>query len=162
MTAGYLTHPAHGGHPFAAVLATVILATVAGANYGYVRGRRGLGTALRLLEDRHPGTLDRVGTRPRTATFAAQCTGCLRTLFPRVAAGARVPYRRFAVTNLAAACTWGAGLLLAGHLAGTALDRVRTVSSLVGLPLLLAALAGCVLCRCLRRRRSQRVSNRPL
>jgi membrane protein DedA with SNARE-associated domain len=140
VTAGFLTHPAYGDRPFAAVLATVIAASAAGANYGYARGLGGVLTT-RLTGERYTRLLARVRTHPRTVTFAAHCIGGLRTLFPRMAADASIPYRRFAAANLAAACVWGSSLTIAGHASGTALERVRTASSLLGLPLLLAALA---------------------
>ncbi|GAA3953532.1 hypothetical protein GCM10023085_39980 [Actinomadura viridis] len=71
-----------------------------------------------------------------------------------MAADARVPYRRFAVTNLAAACLWGSSLTVAGHISGTALARVRTASGVLGPPLLPVALAVYLLHRGLRRLRS--------
>ncbi|GLZ10234.1 hypothetical protein Acsp04_04690 [Actinomadura sp. NBRC 104425] len=148
VTAGFLTHPAYGDRPFGAVAATVVAASAAGANYGYARGDGRL--TARLTGARYARLLAHVRTRPLTVTFAAHCIGGLRTLFPRMAADASIPYRRFAATNLAAACVWGSSLTLAGHASGTALERVRAASSLLGPPLLPAALACYVLWRALR------------
>ncbi|RSN42526.1 hypothetical protein [Actinomadura sp. WAC 06369] len=163
LTAGFLTHPAHGGRSFAAVCGTVVLATAAGAHYGYARGRRGLAAGRvtrlvpRLLGSRYASAAERIGARPRAAAFAAHCTGGLRTVFPRMAADASVPYRVFAPANLAAAACWGCGLLLAGRASGAALDRVRAASGLAGVPLLAAVAVLYIGYRAARRR----VGSRP-
>ncbi|WP_018653907.1 DedA family protein [Actinomadura flavalba] len=144
LTAGFVTHPAHGGRPLVAVCVTVVAATAAGAHWGYLRGTRtGPLTAFvrRRLGLRHARALAYTRSHPGRTIFTGHCTGGLRTLLPRLAAEAGVPYRRFALVNAAGAVTWGAGLVLAGRTAGTALDEYRTLVGFVGAPLVVAVAA---------------------
>ncbi|AVT40985.1 phospholipid phosphatase [Plantactinospora sp. BB1] len=70
--------------------------------------------------------LVRLGGR---GVFAARWVAFARTLVPRLAGSAGMPYRRFAPWNLAGVVTWVGGSVLAGYLAG---ESYETVSHYLG------------------------------
>ncbi|MEH0826644.1 MULTISPECIES: DedA family protein [unclassified Micromonospora] len=70
--------------------------------------------------------LGRLGGR---GVFAARWVAFARTLVPRLAGAAGLPYRRFAPWNLAGVTTWVGGSVLLGYLAG---ESYETVSRLLG------------------------------
>jgi undecaprenyl-diphosphatase len=72
------------------------------------------------------GMLHRLGGR---GVAAARWVAFVRTLAPRLAGSAGIPYRRFAPWNLLGAATWVTASVLAGYLAGTS---YRTVSDVLG------------------------------
>ncbi|MFF1612972.1 DedA family protein [Amycolatopsis sp. NPDC058278] len=88
-----------------------------------------LGDQLAYLEGRHwgPRLSRRVGQkrwqRAETAlarygvpaVIAGRCLAGVRTLVPRVAGSAAMPYRRFAAGSVAAAVLWASAELLVGH-----------------------------------------------
>jgi undecaprenyl-diphosphatase len=65
--------------------------------------------------------LSRLGGR---GVFAARWVAFARTLVPRLAGSAGMPYRRFAPWNLAGVVTWVGGSVLVGYLAGTSYAKV--------------------------------------
>ncbi|MFI6757692.1 DedA family protein [Micromonospora sp. NPDC050417] len=70
--------------------------------------------------------LDRLGGR---AVLAARWIAYARTLVPRLAGNAGMPYRRFAPWNLAGVVSWVGGSVVVGYLAG---ESYETVSSYLG------------------------------
>lgn len=70
--------------------------------------------------------LDRLGGR---GVFAARWLAFARTLVPRLAGAAGMPYRRFAPWNWAGVLTWVGGSVLVGFLAG---ESYQTVSDRLG------------------------------
>lgn len=65
--------------------------------------------------------LDRLGGQ---GIFVARWVAFARTLAPRLAGAAGLPYRRFAPWNLAGVVTWVGGSVLLGYLAGESYERV--------------------------------------
>ena len=63
--------------------------------------------------ERAEATVARYGV---PAVIAGRCLAGLRTLVPRVAGSAEMPYGRFAPASVAAAVLWASGELLVGHL----------------------------------------------
>jgi membrane protein DedA with SNARE-associated domain len=134
-----------------ALLAMIVSALVgdalafrAGRRYG-PRLRAGLGHRVGPGRwSRADAMLARLGGR---GVFAARWVAFARTLVPRLAGAAGMPYRRFALWNLAGVATWVAGSLLLGHLAGESYDTVsRVLGRATGAALaLLAGLLGVVL-----------------
>ena len=122
--AGLLTGP--GGALSLPVLVTIVLVTaVAGDAVGYVTGRSA-GPALferRAGRVLNPRTLDRArhfyDSYGPIAVIAARWIPWVRTFTPLMAGAARMPYARFLLANVVGAVTWGAGLLLLGHLAAS-------------------------------------------
>lgn len=63
--------------------------------------------------DRAESAIARYGV---PAIVAGRCLAGVRTLVPRVAGSAAMPYRRFAAGSVGAAVLWAGAELLAGHL----------------------------------------------
>ncbi|MEU4775033.1 DedA family protein [Micromonospora sp. NPDC023644] len=116
-------------------LLVMILAAVIGDTLAYRAGRRH-GPRLRAGRlgarvgherwSRADAMLGRLGGR---GVLTARWVAFARTLVPRLAGAAGMPYRRFAPWNLAGAVTWVGGSVLVGNLAG---ESYETVSRLLG------------------------------
>ncbi|MEW2377876.1 DedA family protein [Micromonospora sp. NPDC047812] len=116
-------------------LLVMILAAVIGDTLAYRAGRRH-GPRLRAGRlgarvgherwGRADAMLDRLGGR---GVLTARWVAFARTLVPRLAGAAGMPYRRFAPWNLAGVVTWVGGSVLVGNLAG---ESYETVSRLLG------------------------------
>ncbi len=75
--------------------------------------------------------------------FAARWVAFARTLVPRLAGAAGLPYRRFLPWNVGGVVTWVGGSVLVGYLAG---ESYETVSAYLGRATgAVLVLAGCVL-----------------
>lgn len=147
------------GHlPLAAVLAAAIGGAVAGDAVGYLVGRRWGRRVLDSVAGRlvKPEHLDRaqaaLARRGGPAVLIGRFTVALRVLVPGLAGMARMPYRTFAIFNLAGAVAWGSVVVLAGYLAGDSWHLVAHVISGVGVGLAVAVVAGVLGVRLLRRR----------
>ncbi|MER7442989.1 DedA family protein [Micromonospora avicenniae] len=121
------------------------LAFRAGRRYGRKLRASGLGRRVGPERwQRADGLLSRLGGR---GVFTARWIAFARTLVPRLAGAGGMPYRRFAVWNLAGIVGWVGGSVLVGYVAG---ESYETVSRLLGratgaVLLLLAALVAVVL-----------------
>ncbi|MFC8619261.1 DedA family protein [Micromonospora purpureochromogenes] len=121
------------------------LAFRSGRRYGPRLRASGLGTRVGPERwARADALLGRLGGR---GVFAARWIAFARTLVPRLAGAAGLPYRRFAPWNLAGVTTWVGASVLLGYLAG---ESYETVSRLLGratgvVLVLLAVLAAIVL-----------------
>ncbi|MGK5672625.1 DedA family protein [Micromonospora sp. URMC 106] len=119
----------------APALLVMILAAVIGDTLAFRAGRR-YGPRLRAGRlgtrvgherwGRAEAMLGRLGGR---GVLTARWVAFARTLVPRLAGAAGMPYRRFAPWNLAGVVTWVGGSVLAGNLAG---ESYETVSRLLG------------------------------
>ncbi|MER7418234.1 DedA family protein [Micromonospora peucetia] len=119
----------------APALLVMIVAAVIGDTLAYRAGRRH-GPRLRAGRlgarvgherwGRADAMLGRLGGR---GVFTARWVAFARTLVPRLAGAAGMPYRRFAPWNLAGVVTWVGGSVLVGNLAG---ESYETVSRLLG------------------------------
>jgi membrane-associated protein len=103
-------------------LAVAVSAAVLGDQLAYLEGRhwgprlRRTRIARRIGEhrwDRAEAAIARYGV---PAVIAGRCLAGVRTLVPRVAGSAAMPYRRFAAGSVCAAVLWASAELLAGHL----------------------------------------------
>ena len=113
----------------------MIAAALAGDAWAFRSGRR-YGPRLRASRlgewvgpqrwAKADGMLHRLGGR---GVAGARWVAFVRTLAPRLAGSAGMPYRRFAPWNLAGVVTWVGASVLAGYLAGTS---YRTVSDVLG------------------------------
>ncbi|MCM0675645.1 DedA family protein [Micromonospora phytophila] len=137
----------------APALLVMVVAAVIGDTLAFRSGRR-YGPRLRAGRlgarvgpqrwSRADAMLGRLGGR---GVLTARWVAFARTLVPRLAGAAGMPYRRFAPWNLAGAVTWVGASVLAGYLAG---ESYETVSRLLGratgaVLVLLAALVAVVL-----------------
>ncbi|MET8262294.1 DedA family protein [Micromonospora sp. NPDC005553] len=147
---GFLTY--NGTLRLGPALLAMIVAAVLGDGLAFRAGRR-YGSRLRAGLGHRVGPqrwaradamLARLGGR---GVFAARWVAFARTLVPRLAGAAGMPYRRFALWNLAGVVTWVGGSVLLGHLAGESYDTVsRLLGRATGVAfLLLAGLVGVVL-----------------
>ncbi|MEV7327079.1 DedA family protein [Micromonospora sp. NPDC093244] len=147
---GFLTY--NGTLRLGPALVAMIVAAVLGDGLAFRAGRRygpklraGLGHRVGPERwGRAEAMLARLGGR---GVFAARWVAFARTLVPRLAGAAGMPYRRFAPWNIAGVVTWVGGSVLLGHLAGESYD---TVSGFLGRAtgaalVLLAGLLGVVL-----------------
>ncbi|QOC91165.1 DedA family protein [Micromonospora craniellae] len=130
---GFLTYT--GTLRLGPALAVMIVAAAAGDAAAFRAGRR-YGPRLRAGRwgarvgpqrwARADAMLGRMGGR---GVLTARWVAFARTLVPRLAGAAGMPYRRFAPWNLAGVVTWVGGSVLVGHLAG---ESYETVSRLLG------------------------------
>jgi undecaprenyl-diphosphatase len=111
-------------------LAVMIAAAAAGDALGFRAGRR-YGPRIRASRlggrvgearwDRAHSMVHRMGGR---GVLGARWLAFVRTLVPRLAGSAGMPYRRFAPWNLVGGGSWVAASILVGYLAGTSYERV--------------------------------------
>ena len=156
--AGLLTGA--GGALSLPVLVTIVLVSaVTGDAVGYATGRRA-GPALferRAGRVLNPRTLARArrfyATYGPIAVIAARWIPWIRTFTPLMAGAARMPYARFLLANVVGAVTWGAGLLLLGHLAASS-SALKDSAGLVAATVVALSVTGGA-AQHLRRRRAQ-------
>ncbi|MGW1072782.1 DedA family protein [Streptomyces sp. NPDC002537] len=149
-TAGLLTRSgAHSGPhlDLAQVLTASVVGALAGAQCGYVLGRRGGRALLNRSRNRrlHEGAaraeelLDRYGHA--RAIVLARFVPVVRTVLNPLAGALGVAPRTFAVWQAAGGLVWTVGLVLAGYALGSAVPNVdRYLLPLVGLIVLLSLL----------------------
>ncbi|MEV7099075.1 DedA family protein [Amycolatopsis sp. NPDC051045] len=93
-----------------------VAAAVLGDQLAYLEGRRwGPRLARRAGDDRWERAETAVARYGVPAVIAGRCLAGVRTLVPRVAGSAAMPYRRFAAGSVAAAVLWASAELLVGH-----------------------------------------------
>ncbi|MFG2100337.1 DedA family protein [Micromonospora echinaurantiaca] len=119
----------------APALLVMVCAAVIGDTLAFRAGRR-YGSRLRASRlgarvgphrwRRAETMLGRLGGR---GVFTARWVAFARTLVPRLAGAAGMPYRRFAPWNAAGVASWVGGSVLVGYLAG---ESYETVSRLLG------------------------------
>jgi len=126
-----------------AVLTAAISGAILGDTTGYLFGRR---YGRRLLSGRlgrliirreHVDRAERyLAERGGSAVFLGRFTAALRVLIPGLAGMARMPYRTFAVANIAGGAIWATAMVLVGYLAGASWQRAAHWASRIGLALL--------------------------
>ncbi len=103
-------------------LPVAVSAAVLGDQLAYLEGRRWgprlrrTRLARRIGQDRWDSAEAAVARHGVPAVLAGRCLAGVRTLVPRVAGSAAMPYRRFAVGSVCAAVLWASAELLVGHL----------------------------------------------
>lgn len=96
--------------------AVAVVAAVLGDQLAYLEGRRwGPRLSRRVGRDRWQRAETAVARYGVPAVIAGRCLAGVRTLVPRVAGSAAMPYRRFAAGSVAAAVLWASAELLVGH-----------------------------------------------
>ncbi len=125
-----------------AVLAAAISGAVLGDTLGYWigqrYGRRLLSGRLgRLVRQEHRDRAERyLAQRGGKAVFLGRFTAALRVMIPGLSGMARMPYRTFALYNIAGGAIWATGMVLLGYLAVASWQRAAGWASRVGLALL--------------------------
>jgi membrane protein DedA with SNARE-associated domain/membrane-associated phospholipid phosphatase len=141
----------------AAVLVAGIAGAIVGDSAGYLVGRRygrGLleGTLGRFVRHHHFDRAEAyLAERGGKSVFFGRFTVALRVMIPGLAGMSRMPYRKFAVYNIAGATAWGTFTVMMGYLGGASWQHVAHLASRIGLAALalvvLAFAAGWVLRR---------------
>ncbi|MEV8631134.1 DedA family protein [Streptosporangium sp. NPDC051023] len=103
--------------PLGAAVVVAACAAVAGTNLSYLWGRRRMGepTFHRLAPGRWDRPRELLARYGRWAVVGGQWFGSARTLTPRLAGWAGMPYRVFVVASLPTACAWAAVLVALGR-----------------------------------------------
>ncbi|WP_424529281.1 DedA family protein [Sphaerisporangium viridialbum] len=134
---GYFSHL--GVLPLGVTIAVAASAAVTGTQLSYLWGRRRRGSpSAHVLADRlAPGLWERgrrlVVRRGVWAVVGAQWLGSARTLVPRLAGWAGLPYRSFASASVPVACAWAATLVtLSRYLAPEVIRQVTGHLALAG------------------------------
>ncbi|GAA3821393.1 MULTISPECIES: DedA family protein [Amycolatopsis] len=97
-------------------MAVVAAAAVFGDQLAYLEGRR---LGRRITSARWRRVESRIARYGVVAVFAARFLAGARTLMPRVAGAAAVPYPRFLLVSMAAAVVWVVAALLVGKAGGS-------------------------------------------
>ena len=93
-----------------------VAAAVLGDQLAYLEGRHwGPRVARRVGRERWARAETAVARYGVPAVIAGRCLAGVRTLMPRVAGSAAMPYGRFAAGSVAAAVLWASAELLVGH-----------------------------------------------
>jgi membrane-associated protein len=161
---GVLASRGHVSLPL--LIVVVVVAAVVGPFVGYEVGKR-MGDRLfqaRQL-NRVRGGVDKaravLSNRGGTAVFFGRFIAVVRAIMPAAAGAANVPYRTFALYNVAGGVIWGAGYCLVGYLAGSAYAVVeRRVGTGLAIVLGVLVLIG-VAIWLVRRHRSQAILEPP-
>jgi membrane protein DedA with SNARE-associated domain len=144
-----------------AVLAAGIAGAAVGDSVGYWVGRRYgrrvlEGTLGRWINHEHFDRAERyLAARGGKAVFLSRFTAALRVLVPGLAGMAHMPYRTFAVFNLASAIGWGTLSVFLGFLGGRSWRHVASVSSHIGVAALGIVVLAVVVGHLMRRRRAR-------
>jgi len=131
-----------------AVLAAAIAGAVIGDSVGYEVGQRWgrhllERTVGRFVKRDHLERAEHyLATRGGRAVFFGRFTAALRVLIPGLAGMSGMPYRTFALYNIAGGSLWATGFVLVGYAAGTSWRRVEHVAKRASLVLLLIAVVG--------------------
>ncbi|GAB3134337.1 DedA family protein [Amycolatopsis stemonae] len=97
-------------------LAVAVAAAVLGDQLAYFEGRWwGPRLARRVGRDRWARAEAAIARYGVPAVVAGRCLAGLRTVVPRIAGSAAMPYRRFAAGSAGAAVLWASAELLAGQ-----------------------------------------------
>jgi membrane protein DedA with SNARE-associated domain/membrane-associated phospholipid phosphatase len=132
-----------------AVLVAAILGAVIGDTAGYWFGRRyGRGVlsgrlGRLIIRREHVDRAERyLARRGGWAVFLGRFTAALRVMIPGLAGMARMPYRTFAVANIAGGTLWATAMVFIGYLAGASWQRAEHWASRIGLALLAVIVLG--------------------
>jgi membrane-associated protein len=153
--------------PLVGAIVAAALGAIIGDSVGYALGRHygqrllaraptRLITADRL--DRGSSAINRLGGR---AVFVGRFTAVLRALVPSLAGTAAMPYRTFAVYNIAGGVLWATGFVLLGYATGRAFRTAERIAGQASLALLGAIVVGTVVALLIRRRRARHSTGAP-
>lgn len=133
----------HGALPVWAAAVVASAATIAGCQHGFFRGSHPGALNRRLVDRVGERRLKRVesamGGRAKPTTAISQCFAVVRTLVPRLAGRAGMPYLHFTACNTPVGALWATALTLLGAYSGEAYTRVHTAAGLLGFPLVAVA-----------------------
>jgi membrane protein DedA with SNARE-associated domain len=136
LTLGLITESGLVPLPFALVTGSV--SALVGSSLAFASGRmRPAALSNRWLASPRAAMAKTLLARfGGAAVLLGQWVVGARTLTPRLAAAAGLPYRRFAPWNMPSAAVWGSVMVLLGYAAGEAYQRLSWVLTAVGALLL--------------------------
>jgi membrane protein DedA with SNARE-associated domain len=158
IVAGALSSSGHA-HVSVVVL-VVVVAAIAGNCVGYEIGRRFGPRLLRLrvlarYERRIGQAMAFLDRRGGMAVFLARFLSFFRSAMPILAGMARMPYRKFAVFNVAGGVIWGTTFVLLGYAAGNSYKKVESVAGRGGAMAAAVIVVGFLAFRHFRKHRSE-------
>ena len=149
------------------MVATVVIAAIAGDSVGYEVGRH-LGPrilalkALRRHERRLTSAREMLARRGGVAVFLGRFIAFFRAVMPALAGTARMPYLRFLAFNAAGGLVWGSGAVLVGFFAGNSYASLeKTVGRGVAIALAGLVVAGLLAWRVRRHLRERHEQDDP-
>ncbi|SEL45871.1 DedA family protein [Nonomuraea pusilla] len=154
---GYFAHL--GVVPLGGAVGVAASAAVTGTHLSYLWGRRreGADSFHRFAPGRWDRTRDLLGRHGSRTVVAGQWFGSARTLTPRLAGWAGMPYRTFATASLPTACAWAATLVtLSYHVAPEIVQQFTSHLSIAGPAAVVLALLLLWATRLLRKRQAGR------
>lgn len=122
-----------GGIPLGTMIAVVVSAAILGDTAGYAIGKRfGPRLISRRIFDRKRPQLEKaqelLRRRGGPAIFLGRFTAFFRAVMPALAGLSGMPYRRFALWNIAGGVLWGSLFVILGYLAGNLYDQVAHIA----------------------------------
>lgn len=122
-----------GGIPLGTMIAVVVSAAILGDTAGYAIGKRfGPRLISRRIFDRKRPQLEKaqelLRRRGGPAIFLGRFTAFFRAVMPALAGLSGMPYRRFALWNIAGGVLWGSLFVILGYLAGNLYDEVAHIA----------------------------------
>jgi membrane protein DedA with SNARE-associated domain len=152
------------GHAHVSVVVLVVVAAaIAGNCVGYEIGRRFGPRLLRLrvlarYERRIGQAMAFLDRRGGMAVFLARFLSFFRSAMPILAGMARMPYRKFAVFNVAGGVIWGTTFVLLGYAAGNSYKKVESVAGRGGAMAAAVIVVGFLAFRHFRKHRSEQAA----
>lgn len=140
----------------AAAVGGAIIGDSIGFEVGRKWGRRVLdGTIGRFTKTEHIDRAERyLADKGGKAVFLGRFTAALRVLIPGLAGMSGLPYRTFALYNVAGGALWATGFVLLGYVAGNSYKRFERVAKGAGLGLLVALVVIGIVVHLVRKRRA--------
>lgn len=140
----------------AAAVAGAIIGDSIGFEVGRKWGRRVLdGTIGRFTKAEHIDRAERyLADKGGKAVFLGRFTAALRVLIPGLAGMSGLPYRTFALYNVAGGALWATGFVLLGYVAGNSYKRFERVAKGAGLGLLVVLVVVGIVVHLVRKRRA--------
>lgn len=132
----------------AAVLAAAACGAVVGDAIGYAVGHRWgrqlvHGALGRFIRQEHLARGEQyLAERGGKAVFFGRFTAALRVVMPGLAGMARMPYRTFALYNIAGGVSWAVVVGLLGYFAGASWEYVSHLASRIGLLMVVLVAVG--------------------
>jgi membrane protein DedA with SNARE-associated domain len=155
------------GHAHVSVVVLVVVAAaIVGDCIGYEIGRRFGPRLLRLrflarYERRIGQAMALLDRRGGVAVFLARFLSFFRSAMPILAGIGRMPYRKFAVFNVAGGVVWGTAFVLLGYAAGNSYTKVESVAGRGGAVAAAVVVVGVLAFRHFRKHRAEEATEAP-
>jgi len=125
----------------ALVGATAVVAAIAGTQLAYVRSLGGEFPVPQRFQAARERAAELVGRIGLPAVCFGQWLGPVRTLTPRLAARAGIPYRRFASVSVPTSAVWALTMTVVGYAGSTAYEALSRWLGVGSVGILVAVVA---------------------